>query len=330
MRSGGSRTAGGALWALLLSSLALSGCGDSPAERRAEARAEAERRFARPSDASAPDTAPGATVSSGAPIADREATRGEPSGETAGAADTAGGLAEGAAAPATPASPSVPVRRPPSGDPTGGGSEGTGRTPEAGPMDPDELLAEADRAYSGLASLRAAFVQRVDVPLLDRTTQGHGTWYQEGRDRFRMDFEDPPGDAFVADGTHLWLYQPSANPNQVLRCVLAEGRQTAGGMDVLGRILSEARSSYEVTSEGTAIVSGRSTHAIALRPIGPSEYRFVRVWIDEIDRLVRRFRIEEENETIRTVTLSDLEPNVPLEDSLFEFAPPPGVEPFAC
>jgi len=54
----------------------------------------------------------------------------------------------------------------------------------------------------------------------------------------------------------------------------------------------------------------------------------VRVWVAAEDRLVRRFRIEEENETIRTVTLADLEPNVPLADSLFLFSPPPGVPVF--
>jgi len=189
------------------------------------------------------------------------------------------------------------------------------------------LLEEADAAYSGLTSLRAAFVQRVDLPLVDRTAQGHGTWYQAGRGRFRMDFVDPPDDVFVADGSSLWLYQPSATPGQVIKAPLGGGGQ-AGGADVLANILSEARASYDADYEGTAIVSGKRCHVIALTPRGPSEYRLVRVWVADGDRLVRRFRIEEVNETIRTVTLAELEPNVPLSDSLFRFTPPAGVQVF--
>lgn len=314
--------------ALALSLFVLAGCGDSAADRRAEARAAAERQFGRPDEETPggaeerPASSASAPANSGAAGAgDRDSASTRPAARGADVAESTRG---GAAVEPTPA---PPIRTPPAGDPTG--SE-AGSPPGAPADDPDAILAAADRAYSTLRSLRASFIQRVDVPLLDRTSQGHGTWYQEGRDHFRMDFDDPPDDVFVADGTYLWLYQPSANPGQVLRCELAEGRQTAGGMDVLGRILSEARASYDATYEGTAIVSGQTTHAISLRPRGASEYRMVRVWVAETDDLVRRFRIEEENETVRTVTLADLEPDVVLDDALFRFTPPPGVEPFAC
>jgi len=337
----GRRALGPPTVALVLVLIGLTACRDAPEDRRAEARAAAERQFGRPAGDEGPagaDTSPG-TVAEAPPATPAD---------TSGLADAAGGsgaretppaarppieLAGGEAVRDTVAGREVeagttapPIRTPPAGDPTGGAA---GR-PGGEAADPDAILAAADRAYSALRSLRASFIQRVDVPLLDRTSQGHGIWYQEGRDRFRMDFDDPPDDVFVADGTYLWLYQPSANPNQVLRCELAEGRQTAGGMDVLGRILSEARASYDATYEGTAIVSGQDTHTITLRPRGDSEYRLVRVWVAGSDDLVRRFRIEEENETIRTVTLADLEPNVSLDDALFHFTPPPGVEPFAC
>jgi outer membrane lipoprotein-sorting protein len=106
------------------------------------------------------------------------------------------------------------------------------------------------------------------------------------------------------------------------------GAQAAGGADVLARILSEARASYDADYEGSAIVSGERCHVIALTPTGQSDYRRVRIWIADGDRLVRRFRIEERNETIRTVTLAELEPNVAMDDALFVFEVPPGVQVF--
>jgi outer membrane lipoprotein-sorting protein len=303
---------------LCLGVVLASACGDSTEARREALRAEAERQFGRPSESQPTGAAPAESEPPGSASAE------SPPGES-GTVDDPDPPSGGAVDP-TP----DPLEDPPSGagaaqtqDTEAPTEPPTGQEPAAA-----LLLEEADAAYSGLTSLRAAFVQRVDLPLVDRTAQGHGTWYQAGRGRFRMDFTDPPDDVFVADGTSLWLYQPSATPGQVIKSPLGGGGQAAGGADVLANILSEARASYDADYEGTAIVSGERCHVIALTPRGPSEYRLVRVWVADGDRLVRRFRIEEQNETIRTVTLADLEPNVPLPDSLFDFTPPDGVEVF--
>ena len=292
-------------------------------------RAAAEAEFGRPpAGDETPPTGSGA-ARAGDASADLGADEGPPEGRETGSAGE----------PPRPVGERVDP--PPSSRPSPGGQaaapvsppvEEPVAIPAPAGQEPDAaiLLADADRAYSGLRSLRATFVQRVEVPLLDRTSQGFGDWLQAGRDRFRMDFTDPPEDLFVADGEFLWLYQPSATPGQVLQCELAGGRRAAGGADVLARILSEARESYDSRYEGTAIVSGVRTHVIELRPRGPADYREVRVWIADRDRLVRRFRIVEENETIRTVTLADLEPNARLDSSLFTFTLPDGADVFDC
>lgn len=200
---------------------------------------------------------------------------------------------------------------------------------EAQEFDVVEVLAGAEDAYSSLASLRASFLQVMEVPLLDRTSSGTGIWYQKGRNRFRMDFEDPPDDEIVADGRYVWIYHPSQNPRQVIRSELAAGETDSGTADLLARILSEARTSYDARYDGRESIDGVTTHVVNLTPIGRSPYRSVRIWIGSQDRLVRRFQIVEKNESIRTVTLSDLEPNAALADSLFRFTVPPGADVFS-
>ena len=204
------------------------------------------------------------------------------------------------------------------------------RAPESGiqEVDVDALLARADAAYSSLASLRARFEQTIEVPLLERRRTGHGIWYQKGRGRFKMDFEDPPDDVIVADGTYLWLYYPSTHPRQVTRSTLGDERTSSGTADVLGRILQEARVGFRAVYDGREEVSGVTTDVISLRPLGRSPYRLVRIWVAVEDHLVRRFDITEQNETFRTVTLRELQPNAPLPDSLFRFVAPPGTDLF--
>lgn len=192
-----------------------------------------------------------------------------------------------------------------------------------------EILERAERAYAGLASLRARFRQTIEVPLMNRRREGHGIWYQKGRGHFRMDFLEPPEDEIVADGTHLWLYYPSTNPDQVIKTTLGDARTEAGTADVLARILDEARTAYEGAYVGHERLAGVETHVISLRPLDPgSPYRRVRVWIGVEDDLVRRFEITEANETVRTVTLTELEPNARISEGTFRFTPPADADVF--
>lgn len=210
-------------------------------------------------------------------------------------------------------------------------SEASDAEPEAQSADPDvgDLLARAERRYASLESLRARFRQEIEVPLLERRREGHGVWLQKGRGRFKMDFIEPPEDVIVADGRYLWLYYPSTNPDQVIRSSLDAPETHAGTADVLARILSEARTNYAADYAGREEVEGVTTHVVELRPEGRSPYRRVTVWIGAEDDLVRRFRIVEENETVRTVTLADLRPDAPVPDSIFRFTPPPEADVFA-
>jgi outer membrane lipoprotein-sorting protein len=75
-------------------------------------------------------------------------------------------------------------------------------------------------------------------------------------------------------------------------------------------------------------VGDRSAHLLSLVPKFEAPYTLVRVWIDESDYLVRKFEIHEENETVRTITLHNVEAGVDLPEDLFHFEAPPGVEVF--
>ncbi len=190
------------------------------------------------------------------------------------------------------------------------------------------LLARAEQTYDGLTSMEATFDQTIEIVLLGRKRSGTGTWYQKGPGRFKMDFADPAGDIIVADGTNLWLYYPSTHPGQVIRSTIDANTTGAGMVDLQGRIFDEAAEAYEAVLDGLEEVDGHSTWLVTLTPRGESPYRMVRVWIDTETVLVRRFEITEENETLRTVVLRDLQPNAVIPDSTFGFTPPAGTDVF--
>lgn len=231
------------------------------------------------------------------------------------------GVAEGAglAATARPgtgaAGPSDEPRAPTAGD---AGSE---------PADPSAsaILRRAERTYAGVRSMQADFVQRVTVPLLDQTQRSRGTLFHRRPDRFLMRFSDPQGDVIVADGRHLWMYYPSADAKQVLRTTLAEAGST---VDLQQEFLSDTDRRFSVTHEGVETVGGRPADRLRLIPREPSQYLRVTIWVDREDSMVRRFEMVEQNESVRTLELSNLRPNVSLPDELFRFTPPAGAEVF--
>lgn len=219
-----------------------------------------------------------------------------------------------------------------SADPVADDTATAGPAPDASAQSPPDaraVLRRAQERYRSLESLRAEFRERVQVPLLGRERSGRGTWYQKGRGLFKLDYGEPPRDVVVSDGTHVWTYYPSSQPGQVTRTALEKSARGREMVDLMGRIFREAEQGYRAEYAGRESVEGTETHHVVLRPTGDAPYRRVELWIAPKDHLVRKFDVTEENETVRTVTLTDLQPNAEIPDSVFQFEVPEGAEVFS-
>ncbi len=185
------------------------------------------------------------------------------------------------------------------------------------------LVEGAAARYEVAPGLCADFTQHLSVPLLGDENTGTGRLCQARPDRFAMRFTEPAGDAVVVDGSWVWLYYPSIDEKQVIRFPIA---QAPGGFDFHRELLERPGEKYRLEYEAPESVGGRDTHRIRLVPRGQVDFEAAVVWIDVTDRLLRKVRIEEENGTVRTVTLQtvDLDPTIP--EDWFTFTPPPGAE----
>ena len=216
----------------------------------------------------------------------------------------------------------------PTGGPTPGSTAPAGQPPaqEAGAPagDPDaaSIVRRAADAYSRVRSMKAAFVQRTENPLLGQTTTSRGIMYQRRPDRFKLSFTDPAGDVIVSDGRYFWIYYPSVDAKQVMRAPVSEAG--AGAVDLQAQFLGDTDRRFTATLEGTEAVNGRSAHVVTMLPRENLGYRRLKVWIDARDHLVRRFEITENNENVRRFDLSDVQINPQLEESIFRFAMPAG------
>lgn len=185
------------------------------------------------------------------------------------------------------------------------------------------LMREASARYRQVDAFCARFEQELVVPLLRDTTHSSGSLCQARPNLFAMRFSDPAEDAVVADGDSFWVYYPSSDPRQVLQFAM---EVRPGGLDFHREFLEAPEEKYTLAYGGEDTVQGRRAHVIHADPLGDPGFRGARIWLDSERVLILKARIEMENGSVRTVTLSDIRLNPPPDPDRFRFVPPAGAQ----
>jgi outer membrane lipoprotein-sorting protein len=193
----------------------------------------------------------------------------------------------------------------------------------ASAQDAGEIIGRAARVYRSLASLQADFEQVIDNPMID-SAESRGTLVQAGESKFAMRFTDPPGEAIVIDGKHVWIYTPSTVPDQVIRMKVPSGGP-AYGYNLLAWLLDRPAERYTPSYVRTERIGGRTTDVIKLVPAVPDlPFTQAVIWLDREDALPRRLEILEQSGATRTLRLSNLRINAKVPDRTFTFKVPEG------
>ena len=197
-----------------------------------------------------------------------------------------------------------------------------GASAQAAP-DPFAALERAGAVYRAARAVCADFRQTLSVPLLGQERTGQGRLCSQQPNKFSMRFTSPAQDVVIADGTWLWVYQPSADAKQVLRAPLAGGPR---GIDFYAEFLDSPRTKYRAEHRGRETLAGRTVEHVVLTPLQPANYRTAELWIDVQDAHVRQVVIREENGSVRTLALSGVQVNPSLAADAFRFTPPAGTQ----
>ncbi len=196
-------------------------------------------------------------------------------------------------------------------------------TTPASAQDAAEIIGRAARVYRSLASLQADFEQVINNPMID-SAESKGTLVQAGQAKLAMRFTDPPGEAIVADGKHVWIYTPSTVPGQVIRMKAPSGGP-AYGYNLLAWLLDRPAERYKPSFIRTERVNGRTTDVIKLVPAVPDlPFTEAVIWLDREDALPRRLEILEQSGATRTLRLARLRTNAKVPDRTFAFEVPAG------
>jgi outer membrane lipoprotein carrier protein len=198
-----------------------------------------------------------------------------------------------------------------------------GIVPPVPAQDAGAIIGRAAQVYRSLGSLRADFNQVIDNPMID-SAESKGTLAQAGPAKFAMRFSDPPGEAIVIDGQHVWVYTPSTVPGQVVRLKVSGG--PAYGYNLLGWLLDRPAERYRASYLRSERIDGRTADVVQLVP-AVSDLPFTKaiVWLDRQDALPRRLEIQEQSGATRWLDLKKIRVNESLPERTFSFKVPSGV-----
>lgn len=188
-------------------------------------------------------------------------------------------------------------------------------------QDAGAVIGRAAKVYRSLASLQADFVQVIDNPMID-SAESRGTLVQAGPVKLAMRFTDPPGEAIVIDGQHVWVYTPSTVPGQVIRLAVPSGGP-AYGYNLLAWFLDRPTERYKASYVRKDRLNDRATDVVELVPAVPDlPFEKAVIWLDQESALPRRLEIHEQSGATRTLNLSKIRVNTAVPDQTFTFQVP--------
>jgi outer membrane lipoprotein carrier protein len=174
------------------------------------------------------------------------------------------------------------------------------------------------RAFlAGTVTLEARFSQVLLAADSPHSQVSEGRFYLHRPQRFRWDYQTPAPQLVVADGEHLWLYDPDLEQVTVRR--LDDGLSSTPAMLLSGD--GELEDSFRVG----AAYHEDGVDWVELAPRAEAaDFAGVRVGFDA-GQLVAMELIDALGQ-ITLIQFSELRVNPPLEAGLFSFTPPPGVD----
>jgi outer membrane lipoprotein carrier protein len=192
-------------------------------------------------------------------------------------------------------------------------------------LDAADILARAAERHRELTSLQVGFTQRIRNPVLETDETSAGVFYYSPPLRYRIAFSRPEGDVVVSTGDDVWIYLPSSQPGQVIKSAVTSATKGLAPY----QFIFDFKDQYTPALVGEEPVDGRPAYHLSLVPKSDAaEYARADLWIDKQRWLVRQTEVEDRQGIVRRFTLAEPRLDPRLDDALFRFTPPPGVEVF--
>lgn len=180
-----------------------------------------------------------------------------------------------------------------------------------------EVIEKVQEKLEEHKTFSARFEKQFYWAILDKKRSRQGKIYMHRPARFRVEVED--GDLVVADGQAIWAY--------VKKNFQVVVSPYSGELKTPWEVLFDYAENYAPIAIEEVKLDGRSSYLISLKPeIANSRIAQMKIWVDRKRWFLLKVEQLEANDNVTTYILKDHKTNKKLDDTLFQFTPPEGVE----
>jgi outer membrane lipoprotein carrier protein len=182
------------------------------------------------------------------------------------------------------------------------------------------VIGRIQQHYAAVQTIRAEFIQHYQAPGIDQTESG--TMYMKKPGLMRWEYRTPEAKLFVADGRETYLYTPEDHQVMIQRFTADDLRSTPLQL-LLGK--EDIRAGYDVAWETAPEAAG--DFSVRLTPKSrDSEYLSLAMVCDRTTYDLHRLVIRERAGNTSQFEFRQVQINLKLDNSQFEFKIPKGVE----
>ena len=180
-----------------------------------------------------------------------------------------------------------------------------------------EIIAEVQKRLSDYKTFSARFEKQFYWAVLDKQRNREGRIYLRRPDRFRIELEG--GDVIVSDGEAVWSY--------VERNTQVVVGPYEGEVKTPWEMFFDYSERYTPIAVEESELGGRSCYMLVMLPESDvSVVERMRVWVDRKKWLLLQVEQLEANGNLTTYVLKDHRTNKKIDDEVFVFEVPEGVE----
>ena len=184
----------------------------------------------------------------------------------------------------------------------------------------EAIVDRLQKNYDATADFNADFRQETEVKNLNRSLKASGKVSFKRPGRMLWLYEEPKGQFVLADGKHLYFYQP--DQNQVIKSPLKNAfRGDIPLSFLLG--LGNLKKDFNATLKG----SEQNQHILLLEPKGEAGgYSEILVGINKATSDILWVSMRDAANNLTTLRFANMRKGVGIKDSLFELQIPKGAD----
>ncbi|MGH8009038.1 MAG: outer membrane lipoprotein chaperone LolA [Candidatus Binatia bacterium] len=183
----------------------------------------------------------------------------------------------------------------------------------------DEVVKQLQARYDSTTGFRADFTQEVESAMLGQKVESRGKVFFKKPGRMLWEFSEPP-QTLVSDGTSFWFYQPAEK--QVIKTPFQQAFSSSTPASFLlgvGRLAQDFTIALKGEREGIynlRLTPKKDPEAVGFLDLAVSAKTFDILQATVTDPLGNITRLR----------FSNIDRTASLEDTLFRFTAPPGVD----